>query len=154
MVQGRSLAHPAVIVPPFTDPSADEMNWLAAARSRTFAALPHQVAAVRRYLAGLLGGSPATDDVLVCVSELATNAMRHSRSADPGGTFTVHAHRRPGRWRIGVSDKGGAWLARPQAGDADQLTSRGLAIVAALSARVKIEPYGAAGRLVWFEIED
>ncbi len=157
MAESRSLADLAIYVPPFRDEfigRADDAGWLASARSRSFAALPHQVAAARRFLAGLLADWRAKDDALVCLSELATNALLHSRSASPGGTFTVHAHPYPGAWRIGVSDKGGTWQPRAEAAGPDCLTSRGLAIVAALAIRVGIETYGQCGRLVWFEIAD
>ena len=156
MAESQSLADPAVRVPPWRDRfvgAAADAAWLASARSRTFAAEPHQVALARLYLVDLLDGWRATDDAVVCLSELATNALLHSRSARPGGTFTVHAYRYPEIWRVGVSDKGGTWLPCGEPG-ADRLTSRGLAIVAALAARVGIEPYGPSGRLVWFEIAD
>lgn len=157
MAESQSLADSAIYVPPLRDQcvgTADDAGWLVAARSRTFAALPHQVAVARQFLAGLLDGWRARDDALVCLSELATNSLLHSRSAGAGGTFTVHAHRYPATWRVGVSDKGGTWRPLAEPVSADALTSRGLAIVAALAVRVGIEPYGHDGRLVWFEIAD
>jgi serine/threonine-protein kinase RsbW len=157
MAESQSLADLAIDAPPRRDEligAAADADWLASARSRTFAAMPHQVAAARRFLAGLLADWCAKDDALVCLSELATNALLHSRSASPGGTFTVHAHPYPGAWRVGVSDKGGSWQPRAETVGTQCLTSRGLAIVAALAVRVGIEPYGQYGRLVWFEVAD
>ena len=157
MAESQSLADLAIYAPPLRDEllgTADDAAWLASARSRSFAATPHQVAAARRFLAGLLADWCAKDDALVCLSELATNALLHSRSACSGGIFTVHARPYPGAWRVGVSDRGGTWRPRVETVGPDGLTSRGLAIVAALAVRVAIEPYGHYGRLVWFEVAD
>ena len=46
---------------------------------------------------------------MLCVSELATNAVLHSASRNPGGTFTVRAAVFDGCVRIEVEDNGGAW---------------------------------------------
>src|SRR5690349_20836143 len=112
MAESQSLADLTFCARPLRDEligTAADAAWLASARSRSFAATPHQVAAARRFLAGLLADWRAKDDALVCLSELATNALLHSRSACPGGIFTVHARPYPGAWRVGVSDRGGAW---------------------------------------------
>ncbi len=72
----------------------------------SFPGLPASVAAARRFVAGairLYPQSSAPDDVVdraaLLTSELATNAIRHTRSGDPGETFTV---------RVSV-DSSGAW---------------------------------------------
>ena len=127
--------------------------------SRSFPARPESVAAARRCLAAFMAGSPASSDSLVCLSELATNAISHSRSARSGGRFTVTARRTPAGWHVAVHDAGGPW----QPGqDRDGTGHRGLAIVAALAARWGIEPRSEPGseagsepgRTVWFEIGD
>jgi len=59
------------------------------------------------------GSCPAADDALV-VSELAANAMLHSRSA--GRVFTVRAERHRAHLWLEVEDCGGPWLARPRDG--------------------------------------
>jgi anti-sigma regulatory factor (Ser/Thr protein kinase) len=47
------------------------------------------------------------DDVILCASELAANAVIHSRSRLPGGTFTVRARISPGGYAwIEVEDDG------------------------------------------------
>ena len=79
------------------------------ATARVLAGDAGQVRAARRFLAGLLDGCPAADDALLCVSELATNAVVHSRSGRPGGRFTVRAMVRAGSVRVEVTDEGGPW---------------------------------------------
>lgn len=117
--------------------------------ARVFPGGAGQVREARRFLAGLLGGCPAADDALVCVSELATNAMLHSRSGLPGGRFTVTATVRAGSVRVEVADEGGPW-GQERAGDGQ--SGRGLLIVGELASRWGREEAGA-GRTVWFEID-
>jgi hypothetical protein len=54
------------------------------------------------------GRGPASDDVTLVVSELATNATVHSRSGH-GGTFTVRAELHPTWVWIEVEDAGREW---------------------------------------------
>lgn len=109
----------------------------------------------RRFVAGLLGGDfGARDEVLLLVSEVAANAVRHSASGD-GGEFEVAVSVTGRLARVEVGDQGGASVPRltGQDGPADVLTGgRGLRIVDALAAK-----WGHAGdelgRVVWFEVE-
>jgi anti-sigma regulatory factor (Ser/Thr protein kinase) len=65
---------------------------------------------VRADLRAVLRGCPMADDVILCVSELAANAVVHSRSRQPGGTFTVRARISPGEYAlVEVEDNGGPW---------------------------------------------
>ena len=65
------------------------------------------VRAVRADLHALLRDCPRADDVILCASELAANAVLHSHSRWPGGTFTVRATVSPGSYvRIEVEDNG------------------------------------------------
>jgi serine/threonine-protein kinase RsbW len=83
--------------------------------ARVFPGTPQQVRAARRFVAGLLDGSPFRDNAVIVVSELVTNATLHSRSGDPGGLVTVQVT----RWRLGVrvavTDQGSG--ERPVVGD-------------------------------------
>src|SRR5215813_10968025 len=100
-------------------------------------------------LPGRGAGRPPGRDALLCVSELATNAVLHSRSGRPGGRFAVRAAVRAGRVRVEVEDEGGPW--RPGGGQTGQ-SGRGLAIVGRLASRWGRDDRGDR-RTVWFEID-
>lgn len=118
--------------------------------SHTFPATPDQVRAARRFLAAALIGCPAAGDALVCLSELVTNAICHSRSARPGGRFGVRVSRAPSRLQVEVTDEGGPW-APQSAGDEH---GHGLAIVTALVTHVRITDLDrdSPARTVTFEM--
>jgi serine/threonine-protein kinase RsbW len=76
----------------------------------TYPGAAEHIRAVRADLRPLLADCPTADDVILCASELATNAVLHSNSRLPGGTFTVRAAINPGHYvRIEVEDNGGPW---------------------------------------------
>src|ERR1022692_4794419 len=75
-----------------TSPACPALPVQPLAWSRTFPATPLQVREARRFLTRVLDGRPAADDAALCLGEVATNAMIHSRSRD-GGHFTVRAQR-------------------------------------------------------------
>jgi two-component sensor histidine kinase len=122
--------------------------FVSASRSRTFSASPDQVSQARRFLARHLASFLAADDALLCVSELVSNAIVHSRSARPGGRFTVRATLTSAGLRVEVEDDGGPWQQQPDPGGQH---GRGLVIVAAL-ARWGITGDGSGPRTVWFQI--
>ncbi|HZU59063.1 MAG TPA: ATP-binding protein [Actinocrinis sp.] len=62
------------------------------------------VAAARLAVRALLPGNPRAEDAELIVSELATNAIRHSTSR--GGQFELSVDLAPGRIRIEVKDGG------------------------------------------------
>ena len=83
--------------------------------SRVFPARPDQVREARGFLRGILGDCPVADTALLVCSELASNSVQHSRSARPGGVFTVRARVCPGAWAwVEVQDEGGWWAARKE----------------------------------------
>ena len=126
-------------------PTAPLIAW-----SRVFMASPPQIGEARRFLAAIMDGSPCADDALLCLSELATNAMLHSRSRQPGGIFTVRAQRYGYHLRVEVCDQGGPWRPSALTGP-DRQSGRGLVIVDQL-ARAWGRSGDEAGRTVWFEI--
>ena len=90
-----------------------------------------QISVVRADLRVLLGDCPMADDVILCASELATNATLHSGSGLQGGTFTVRAsidldH----SVQVEVEDRGGPWASATT--DPDR--HHGLDIIRALAA--------------------
>jgi anti-sigma regulatory factor (Ser/Thr protein kinase) len=86
--------------------------------------------------------------VILCISELAANAVLHSNSRRPGGTFTVRIESCPGAYiRIEVEDDGGPWMARAP----DPASGRGLDIIRALAAEWGVTA-SPAGRSVWARI--
>lgn len=80
-------------------------------------------------------GGLSCDDVVLCASELATNAVRHSRSGLRGGTFTVRVTVAHGvSVRVDVEDDGGPWA--PALADPDR--HHGLDIVGAVASELAI----------------
>src|SRR5437588_8553572 len=101
------------------------------ASAATYPGRPEHVRQVRADAWGLLDGCPAADEVILCLSELAANAVLHSDSRRPGGTFTVRIESCPGAYiRIEVEDDGGPWLASAP----DPGSGRGLDIIRVLAA--------------------
>jgi anti-sigma regulatory factor (Ser/Thr protein kinase) len=116
-------------------------------KDATYPAEAEHIGQVRADLQGLLGDYPAADDVILCASELATNAVVHSDSRKPGGRFTARAEVIPRRYaRIEVEDSGGPWLT--SVSDPDYSRGHGLDIVSALAADWGIDGDHRA-RTVW-----
>jgi len=115
----------------------------------TYPGVPEQISAVRADLRTLLDGCPMTDDVLVCASELTTNALLHSHSGLPYGTFTVRGKISPGGYAwVEVADDGGAWA--PAACDPER--GHGLDIIQALADDWGIDG-DHHGRTVWVRFD-
>jgi anti-sigma regulatory factor (Ser/Thr protein kinase) len=103
------------------------------------------VAAARQAVAGALAGCPRADDLVLAVSELASNAIAWSSSGE-GGTFTVRVRTAP-RWaRVEVADPGPAILS---AGTGNGF---GLALVAAVTDRSGHAGQPGGPRLAWAEV--
>jgi anti-sigma regulatory factor (Ser/Thr protein kinase) len=103
---------------------------------------------IRRYLDGWPCPAATVEDILLCASELAANAVCHSRSGLPGGNLTVQVVVRPGEWvEVAVGDAGGPWVTRDAGDNAE--CGRGLQIVSALSTQTGIVA-GGHSRTVWF----
>jgi len=119
---------------------------------RAFRGEPSQVPLVRDFVSCCLDGcrcpAEAVQDILACATELAANAVLHSRSGLPGGHFSVEVACAGQSVRVTVADSGGPWTERG-IGGIDAECGRGLHIVAALSADMGMTG-DAAGRMAWF----
>jgi Histidine kinase-like ATPase domain len=111
--------------------------------------VPAQIGPARQFLARVLGGWPTADDAALCLSELAANAILHSRSAEPGGQFTVRVQLTGHDLRVEVADGGGPWVwtAYP-----DEQHGRGLLIVDSLARSWGQSDGSDDGRIVWYEM--
>jgi anti-sigma regulatory factor (Ser/Thr protein kinase) len=120
--------------------------------------LPGVPGAVRRFraLAREASATPyQADAAALCVSELVTNAIVHTRSGRPGGSVTVeieHA-RRPGELRISVIDDGPRWAGAGVIEPGPQ-NGYGLGTVDAVAAEWGVLPAPGGGSCSWCEIPE
>jgi serine/threonine-protein kinase RsbW len=118
--------------------------------TRTFRGIPESVGQARHFVSESLGGCPARETLVACVSEFAANAVAHTASGH-GGVFIVEVTRpRDGVARVSVTDEGGASAPRTSSLNMMAEGGRGLALVAACTSRWG---FAAAypGRIVWAE---
>lgn len=113
-----------------------------------------EVKHAREFVRGVLGADwPALDDVLLMVSEIASNAVRHTASADEGGSFDLTLSADDDTLRIAIADRGSS--AEPCLRDGGELGTltggRGLQIVDALASSWG-HTGDELGRVVWFEV--
>ncbi|MGW1950806.1 ATP-binding protein [Streptomyces sp. NPDC001940] len=105
--------------------------------------------------AALTGWEPddRLDDVKVCVSELATNAIKHGSRAGRG--FLVRVASRDERLRVEVCDGGGNDGQAPYVKEpaADVASGRGLYLVATLADDWGVERHDGPGHTVWAEFK-
>nr|WP_308457926.1 ATP-binding protein [Streptomyces sp. SM11] len=91
-----------------------------------------------------------SDDALLCLSELATNAIRHA--VPQGGYFLVAASLIDGRLRVEVHDQSGR-LPHINCPDAEDVSGRGLLLVDALADGWGVQPRVPSGKTVWTEFK-
>jgi len=118
---------------------------------QSYRGMADQVRRVRADLALIVAGCPVADALVLLASELATNAILHSHSGHPDGTFTVRATLYPGYYAwVEVVDQGGPWIND----EYDDEHGRGLSIVAAIAGD---DNWGVeaelASRVVWFRLD-
>ena len=90
-----------------TLPPTAPVSWQSC--TRFFPGRPDQIRSARALLHDFLGSYPAADDAILLISELTGNAISHSASGTPGGTFTVRARLSGRCLRAEVEDQGSAW---------------------------------------------
>ncbi|WP_030777438.1 ATP-binding protein [Streptomyces sp. NRRL S-920] len=121
---------------------------------------PASVCAARKYVAnvlmewGLPGDAEVGDTIRLIVSELATNAVQHTRGQSP--TFTVDVELdRDEQLRIGVTDSHPRYPKRLPAA-VQQDNGRGMVIVRWLTAecggRLSVSPTEEGGKTVWIAL--
>jgi anti-sigma regulatory factor (Ser/Thr protein kinase) len=120
-----------------------------ALREQVFPAHADQVQVARAFISATLAACPAVCDAVLCVSELATNAVLHSASRKPGGTFTVRAAIFDDHLRVEVEDNGGRWEDRPH----PDSRLHGLDIVRELAADCGRDGGPLTGWVVWAELQ-
>lgn len=139
-------------------PAADHTVWSCAgsmtavrsirSRTREFLTDPYRSSS---------GGTPVPktvlDDVELATSELATNALLHSRSGEGGGVMTLYLHLNATRIRVAVADQGSRSTAEPHPlrGGEDTF-GRGQLIIDNCTSRSG-EYRTEASHVVWFEID-
>lgn len=101
--------------------------------ARRWAGLPECLADVRRFVRTALGDVPGADDVVLIASELAGNAIRHSASGQPGGSFTLHLATFSDCWHLRVDDQGSAKSPKHGQPEETDEVGRGLPVVDALA---------------------
>ena len=118
-----------------------------------FPGRPDRVREARRFvISALAPGHPLRDTAELLVSELASNAILHSASGKPGGTFAVHYQLSSRCFRVEVKDDGGPTAPRQRVHHMESVTGRGLEIFDALANRWGVDG-GNGGRVVWFELD-
>jgi hypothetical protein len=122
-----------------------------AAQSRSceaaFPGLADQVGQARALLAAFLHGEPAADTAVLLASELAANAVSHSASSQPGGTFTVRAQLTGTGIYTEVEDQGSSWDGNLSAATAPH----GLFLLRTLSTSCGAQ-HRPAGWVTWFTL--
>jgi len=114
--------------------------------------LPEEISRARRWVREILSETPCSDDAALIVSELGTNALRHTASGDPHGTFHVVVVLSEHMLSISVTDDGKTDTVPTIGQPGPEATGgRGLGMVSALAAHVEIRP-GAHGRTVTAEL--
>jgi anti-sigma regulatory factor (Ser/Thr protein kinase) len=121
------------------------------ALSVVFPGTPSSAPAARGFLRGVLAASPRLDDLELIVSELVTNAIRHTPSGQPGGSLTLTVEHGPGRARIEVGDLGTErW--QPQPCDPSAEYGRGLLLVMALADGIGHDAIPGKRHRTWAEV--
>ncbi|MCL3992945.1 ATP-binding protein [Streptomyces lavenduligriseus] len=100
---------------------------------------PEEVSRARRWTRDILRDSPLADDAELIVSELSTNAIRHTASGWDPGSFHLAVAVSAQVVAVSVTDDGGAATApKVEHQDHDAEHGRGLDMVSAIAHRVVV----------------
>ncbi|RSS79380.1 ATP-binding protein [Streptomyces sp. WAC06614] len=122
----------------------------------TFTAAPESVAAARSFTTRTLESWDLTrraDDIRLCVSELAANAVEHGtrRTAEGQGAFLVRIDADDTHIRLEVEDDDPLGTPRLNRAQDEDTGGRGMMIVASLATAWGFESCAFAGKAVWSE---
>jgi serine/threonine-protein kinase RsbW len=106
---------------------------------------PEAAAGARDFAQKALAGYPAADDAVLCLDEMVTNAVLHSRSGLPGGTLEVRLTVTAASVLAEVVDAGPLGVPAVTSRETFAERGRGLAIVEALT-----RAWGSAGNGLWW----
>ncbi|CQR63521.1 ATP-binding protein [Streptomyces leeuwenhoekii] len=118
---------------------------------RAFPGLAEEVTHARHFVASLVTGRGPVDDAVLVVSELATNAVRHSRSGAAGGWFLVVVGFGDDRVRIEVVDQGGERVPHLCDVTSQEEGGRGLLLIEACAKDWGVKNW-PEGRSVWADL--
>ena len=113
---------------------------------------PEEVSRARRWTRDILRGSPLAEDAELIVSELSANAILHTASGRPAGSFHLALAVSAQVIALSVTDDGGA--GRPpkvERQDEEAEHGRGLGMVSAIAHRVVVHD-GDEGHTVTAEL--
>jgi anti-sigma regulatory factor (Ser/Thr protein kinase) len=120
-------------------------------KHRAFPGRPDQIAHARDFTRRVLGPCPVLDEAVLLVSELATNAIEHTATADEG-SFQVTIYQGNSSLLIAVTDDGSDNIPTPgHRADILAETGRGLELVELIADRWDYCGDGHS-RTVWFEL--
>ncbi|MFB4313555.1 ATP-binding protein [Actinomadura sp. 21ATH] len=118
-----------------------------------FAGVPAQVRVARRFVGDALGdGHPCRWDAMLLASEVCTNAVHHSYSGRPGGTFLLNVRWAPEWVRVAVVDQGADGTPCLRRAGAGAVSGRGVALLDELSVRWGFVRRAGSATEVWFLI--
>ncbi|KOX22135.1 ATP-binding protein [Nocardiopsis sp. NRRL B-16309] len=110
-------------------------------------------ARVREFLDRMGHSDEVLDDAELAVSELATNALLHSRSGQSGGVMTLFIRSDAGRLRVAVADQGEREGEGGHSRDDGEDFGRGKLIVDSCATRSG-DYWNEDTHVAWFEIDD
>ncbi|SEG79014.1 Histidine kinase-like ATPase domain-containing protein [Thermomonospora echinospora] len=130
--------------------SPEPLRW-----RRTYPGRLDQVAVARRFAVSLFAGTGYEDEVGFIVTELASNAVRHSYSGHRGGWFGLEVVLDDVAY-VGVTDQGGGGvpIVLPELPDQPMTEhGRGLRAVSKLAMALGIHGSGDGGHTVWADLD-
>ncbi|RKS68294.1 hypothetical protein BZB76_6556 [Actinomadura pelletieri DSM 43383] len=126
------------------------MSW-----RRAFPGRVDQIPMARQFAMFLFAETSIVSDVGFVVTELSSNAVRHTRSGERGGWFTVELVV-GGLAYVGVSDLGGGGYPTvrydPIDGPLDNEGGRGLRAVSQVAATMGVHGSPSTGHIVWADL--